>query len=82
MSHRGTPSNDFPVKPLKNLTKVSMNNIPCPHHARPSTPPTHPFQNIHNVKEHNRLGTNRDARTLKFPAVADPAARPLPSANG
>ena len=40
----GVPFTDFPVKPLKNLTKVNMNDIPSPHHTGPNTPPTHPFQ--------------------------------------
>jgi hypothetical protein len=34
-----------------------------------------------NVKEQNRLEMNRDARISKFSAMADPAARALPSAN-
>jgi hypothetical protein len=41
-SHRGAPFTDFPMKPLKNLTKVNMNDIPSPHHTGPARRPRIP----------------------------------------
>ena len=48
----GAPFIDFPVKSLKNLTKVNMNDVPDPP-TGPSAPPTHPFQSYQQCQRAN-----------------------------